>query len=97
MTPRPARAARALAVLNDRVDGDAHQPSRPGWDCMGCGQDWPCAPAKVRLGEAYGSDRVGLRVYMAGLYEQALDELLMWPAADVFTRFVLWARPTASR
>lgn len=92
MTTRPGRVARALAVLDDRVDGDAHQPGRPGWDCHACAEPWPCAPAKVRLSEAYGRDRIGLRMYMAALYEQALDELLMWPAADVFARFVGWAR-----
>lgn len=92
MTARPGRAARALAVLDDRVDGDAHQPDRPGWDCRSCEQPWPCAPAKVRLGEAYAGDRPGLAVYMAGLYDQALAELQLWPASDVFARFVAWTR-----
>ncbi|MEW2382309.1 hypothetical protein AB0873_09485 [Micromonospora sp. NPDC047707] len=100
MTARPARAARAAAVLDERIDGDAHQPSRPGWDCMGCGQAWPCAPAKVRLTEAYGPDRAGLTVYMGALYAQALDELRLFPAWELYGRFVVWARtarPVATR
>lgn len=92
MTTRPARAARAAAVLDDRVDGDDHQPDRPGWDCRCCEQPWPCAPAKVRLGEAYAGDRLGLAIYMGGLYDQALAELQLSPAPDVFARFVAWTR-----
>lgn len=92
MTARPIRSARAAAVLPDRVDGDDHQPDRPEWDCLACQQPWPCPPGRVRLGEAYTGDRVGLAVYMAGQLDQAVTELAGATPRDLFDRFVSWTR-----
>lgn len=92
MTARPGRAAHAIAVLDTRVNGHAHQPARPGWDCRCCDEPWPCAPAKVRLGEAYAGDQQGLAVYMAGLYGAAVDELPGIPSGLLYARLVSWTR-----
>lgn len=89
---RYVRAARAAAVLEERVDGDAHQPARPGWDCAACRQPWPCSPARVRLGEAYGGDRIGLAMYVGALLFAATAEIPTADPGDLYDRFVCWTR-----
>ena len=83
---------RAVEMLDERMDGDGHQPDRPGWDCRSCGQPWPCPPARVRLGEAYGRDRVGLGMYLGGLLFVAAAEIPAATPQELFERFVAWTR-----
>lgn len=93
-TARPARAIRAAAALEERLDGDPHQPNRPGWTCQACngGAPWPCSPARVRLGEAYAGDLVALSAYMGALLAAALTEMPTTPPAELFDRFINWTR-----
>ncbi|WFE41972.1 flavin reductase [Micromonospora sp. WMMD998] len=92
MTARPARAARALDVLDERMSGVAHQPHRPSWECACCGEPWPCPAGQTQLAEAYRTDRSGLSIYMAGLYAAAVDEMPTYPASVLYARFVSWTR-----
>ncbi|QLQ38018.1 hypothetical protein [Micromonospora robiginosa] len=92
MTDRPARSARALAVLDERLNQLDHQPARPAWNCQSCGGPWPCSPAKVRLAEAYAGDRTGLSVYMSALYAAALNELPTTSADWLYGAFIRWTR-----
>ncbi|WFE44261.1 hypothetical protein [Verrucosispora sp. WMMD1129] len=97
MAAEAARIGRAVDALPARL-GDQHTPLRPAWTCGTCepGTPWPCSPARVRLAEAYGRDRVALSMYVGALLTTALDEL---PAADpgeLVTRFTAWTRCTCS-
>lgn len=67
-------------------------PSRPSWDCLGCGQPWPCAPAKVRLAEEYGRQRVNLSAFMARQLHDALPELSGVSSMVLHERFLWWTR-----
>lgn len=75
------------------VDQEEHTPHRPDWLCRACGQEWPCAPAKVRLGEQYAHRRrIELALYMAAQLQDALAELPDDAGADLQTRFMAWIR-----
>ncbi|WP_433459674.1 hypothetical protein [Micromonospora sp. CA-248212] len=90
---RAAQGERAAAALDGRL-ADFHVPRRPEWTCRSCEQDtpWPCAPARVRLAEAYGRDRIGLSMYVGSLHAVAVIELPAIPAGELYERFVSWAR-----
>ncbi|MEH1168934.1 flavin reductase [Micromonospora sp. CPCC 205539] len=88
---RAAQADRAVGALERRLDGE-HLPSRPGWACRTCEQDWPCDPARVRLAEAYGADRIGLSMYVGSLLFVVTAELPAVAPTELYERFVLWTR-----
>ncbi|WP_230415519.1 hypothetical protein [Micromonospora tarapacensis] len=93
MATEAVRIGRAVDALPARL-GDQHVPLRPAWTCGSCEPDtpWPCAPARVRLGEHYGRDRVALSMFVGALLTAALDDL---PAADpgrLTVRFTAWTR-----
>jgi hypothetical protein len=76
-------------------DQEEHTPHRPDWLCRTCGQEWPCAPAKVQLGEQYAPRRrIELALYMAAQLQDALAELPdPGPSrAELQTRFMAWTR-----
>lgn len=85
------RGRRAVDALDRRLDGQ-HTPRLPQWACGTCSQDWPCAPAQVRLAEAYGRDRIGLAVYMGAVYAAAVNDLPVTTTGETWTRFVSWVR-----
>ncbi|WP_253289662.1 hypothetical protein [Verrucosispora sioxanthis] len=94
MTGRPMRYRDAMAAEAIRIGRDQHLPRRPQWTCGTCDGEpvWPCAPARVRLGEAYGRDRVGLSMYVGALLTAALDDLPAADAGELTTRFTAWTR-----
>lgn len=69
-----------------------HAPQRPAWICACCGQDWPCSPARVQLGEQYGAQRVNLAVQMFVQLGYAVSELTTVTPAQLFERFIAWTR-----
>ncbi len=69
-----------------------HPPTRPGWHCEPCDAAWPCDPARMQLAEQYGTDRVGLSMYMGGRLSQAVREVPTAAPAELFERFVVWTR-----
>lgn len=91
-TARPARARRAVEALEGRLDTSPHHPRPSTWTCQGCPGDvaWPCDPARVRLAEAYPSDRVGLSMFMGDLLAAALTEMPNTPPDELFERFIHW-------
>ncbi|MFE9917655.1 hypothetical protein ACFYPG_21100 [Micromonospora sp. NPDC005553] len=84
-------AERSVAALDSRLGGE-HMPRRPQWDCQACEQSWPCDPARVRLAEEFGTNRVNLSMYVSGLLDVALEELPTVATADLYDRFVAWTR-----
>jgi hypothetical protein len=82
---------RSVRALGDRLEGE-HLPRRPQWDCQTCEQEWPCDPARVRLAEAYGENRIPLSMYLASLLYVALPEMPATPPQELHERFVAWTR-----
>jgi hypothetical protein len=41
-----------------------HLATQPGWACGVCGEEWPCAPAKIQLSEEYADNEGALLVYL---------------------------------
>ncbi|MET8084946.1 flavin reductase [Micromonospora sp. NPDC005237] len=82
-----------MSALDRRMDGE-HLPRRPQWHCQTCAADtpWPCHPARVRLAEAYGCDRIGLSIYVSGLLVVVVVELPEVAPAELYERFVAWTR-----
>ncbi|MFI7608863.1 hypothetical protein ACIBTV_27635 [Micromonospora sp. NPDC049366] len=93
-TARPGAARRAVAALEERLDGDPHLPHQPSWNCRGCNGavPWPCPPARTRLAEAYRGDRVNLSMYLGSLLTAALMEMTETPPGELFERFIAWTR-----
>lgn len=89
---RPARARRAVEALERRLDGSPHEPRRPEWTCRSCDAPWPCSPARVRLAEAYGDNRISLSMYLASLLTAAYPEVPTTPPGELFDRFIAWTR-----
>ncbi|WFE63296.1 hypothetical protein [Micromonospora sp. WMMD714] len=70
----------------------AHVPARPGWQCTGCGEPWPCRVRRDRLLSEYADDRAALGVYLGLQLVEALTDLSRQPAGDLHTRFLGWLR-----
>jgi hypothetical protein len=51
-----------------------HQPNRPTWDCLACGEPWPCAPGKVELAEQGAVHRRSLRLYLESCAIDMIDD-----------------------
>ncbi|MGN9774917.1 hypothetical protein ACTMS0_03950 [Micromonospora sp. H33] len=95
--PRGPRQRRVLA----RIDAVrirpaprpvAHVPVRPGWDCAGCGQAWPCPDRRQRLLDRYAGDRATLGVYLGMQLVDAASDLRHLPAEALYARFLGWLR-----
>lgn len=70
--------------------GHGAAPADPArWHCEWCDAPWPCDSARMRQ---YGSDRVGLSMYMGGRLSLAAGELPTAPPGELFDRFVHWTR-----
>jgi hypothetical protein len=70
-----------------------HLGERPEWDCRVCGQPWPCAAAKVELGEQYQRNPAALNVFLGSCMLAAIDDCAAGqggPPADLFERFLGW-------
>ncbi len=52
-----------------------HQPDRPTWDCLACGEPWPCAPGKAELAEQSAVHRPSLRLYLESCMIDMIDDL----------------------
>lgn len=65
-----------------------HLAGRPSWDCLSCGNPWPCDPARERL--AREMDRSKLAVFMWASLEEAIGDMPTGPPTELFERFVKW-------
>jgi hypothetical protein len=75
--------------LSDAV----HAALQPSWDCIACGCDWPCDPARVELAERFAGKPGRLSIYMAEQLGFAAPALFMVPPDDLYARFIAWTRP----
>jgi hypothetical protein len=65
---------------------------RPSWQCLACGEDWPCPPRRSELRAGSPRGRVSLALFMAQYFQEALDDHPHTPAGDVYARFLGWVR-----
>ena len=89
-TGPPAEATKAKPVL-----GPEHLNSRPDWNCIACGDPWPCKPAREKLLEEFRSFPSMLTIYLSTQMHDALDDLVAtghFVPTDLFERFLAWAR-----
>lgn len=83
-----------MVTLQQEVN---HLGKRPSWDCLACGQPWPCAQAKDELLHEFRRYPSSLTVYMSSYMCEALDDLTAHgeaPPPDLFERFLSWVRPS---
>lgn len=66
-----------------------HLPRRPGWECLACGKDWPCDPAREELAQDTGGG-TALSVLMWAHLEDYVVEASPEKLPDAFERFLSW-------
>lgn len=74
-----------------------HLPDRPAWTCGGCGQEWPCEPARRHFLANYEDSSVSLSLVMASHFAEACRDLPHARAGELHYRFLGWIRHTAPR
>jgi len=70
-----------------------HTGDRPSWDCVACGQPWPCANAKDLLITEFRGYPSVLAIYMSAQMCEAVLDLTAHgtePPTDLFDRFMSW-------
>nr|MDT0662261.1 flavin reductase [Micromonospora sp. DSM 115978] len=73
-----------------------HGPSRPGWTCVSCGDEWPCGSRKRQLRELFEGSRASLANYMSGYLKDAIVDLDGLAPEQVFNRMLGWCRRPSS-
>jgi hypothetical protein len=85
--PGSALARQRWCGMTDDV---MHVAERPSWRCRHCHDEWPCTLAKADLKASL--DRVGRVIYMNLHLVDVLVDQPQLGAAELFDRFVGWAR-----
>lgn len=70
-----------------------HAALQPSWDCIACGVDWPCDPAREELAVRFVDQPVELSVYMAIQLGNAASALYQLPSDELWDRFIAWTKP----
>ena len=66
-----------------------HTPKGPTWDCLACGQSWPCDPARESLGGELGGG-FELAAYMVAQLSVAAADMPTAALAELYERFIAW-------
>ncbi|MFK3980747.1 hypothetical protein ACI2K4_10280 [Micromonospora sp. NPDC050397] len=85
MTTGPAPGSEPSAAT------EVHACAQPTWRCTACEQPWPCPPARQALADQFGTDRVGLSVYMGEMLAPAARDIRLSPG-ELWDRFIDWTR-----
>nr|MDT0657727.1 hypothetical protein [Micromonospora sp. DSM 115978] len=64
-----------------------HGPPRPGWNCVACGEEWPCVTRRGQLAELCRTPHMRA-VYMAQYLADATADLGHLSTAEVTERIV---------
>jgi hypothetical protein len=67
-----------------------HTPTRLSWICVGCGDHWPCEPARGRLLARFDGAAASLSLYLAHQFVVACEHLPDAPAGALHLRFLGW-------
>jgi hypothetical protein len=83
----------------DRALSRVHHAERPSWACTGCGEQWPCAIARLILWDEYVGEGYAttLRVVMACYLYQATTDLGRAAPGELFDRFLRWVIESENR
>lgn len=73
-----------------------HDPHAETWDCLGCGQPWPCMTRRQELVGSFGDAISGLHLWMTSSLVMAMVYLPDVRAGDLHARFLGWL-PAARR
>lgn len=71
------------------MSSDGHVPRRPTWECVACGQPWPCPPARAQLTAELAAERVSTVSYLTAQMWVAYADLRA-PVAELVARFLGW-------
>lgn len=73
---------------------DVHEPD-PCWDCLACGEEWPCNEAKDALLYEHRENLGLLAIKMCRWLEDATPVLIEDGAHPdtLFDRFIGWTKP----
>lgn len=71
--------------------GEVHACAKPTWRCTACQQRWPCPEARQALADQFGTDRVGLSMYMGEMLAPAARDNPV-PPGELWERFIGWTR-----
>ena len=74
-------------------DHGEHIAERPSWDCLSCGNPWPCDPARELLATEMGA--VQLAMYGWTNLEEAAQDMPTILPSELFDRFLAWTRKGA--
>ncbi|MGW0506181.1 MULTISPECIES: hypothetical protein [unclassified Micromonospora] len=89
--PRQRRILARLDAVQPTPPGPvAHIAARPGWECLGCGQDWPCPDRRRRLLQRYDRERMTLSIYLGAQLADASADLPDVPPGVLYRRFLGW-------
>jgi hypothetical protein len=69
---------------------NGHRPHRPNWDCIACGEAWPCDPARTDLAATFSRTR--LAIYQVAQLTVAAADMPSAPPAELYERFIAWTR-----
>jgi hypothetical protein len=67
-----------------------HTPARPSWECVACGEPWPCRTRRVAFLADHQGRRHHLRAVLALWMYEAAEELQV-SAGDLHERFIGWS------
>jgi hypothetical protein len=73
-------------VSDDEDYGPAHQPERPSWNCLACGNPWPCQPAWEYLRDVFPS--AALAIYLTTMLGLAAADMPDARPAILYVRFI---------
>jgi hypothetical protein len=79
-----------IAGINVPTTNLRHEPLRPSWDCLTCGDAWPCKVARHRMLDSYTT--VALALTMAAYFTDACAELATGDVGELHRRFLGWVR-----
>ena len=72
-----------------------HVAMRPSWDCVACGKDWPCDPAREELVTELGDGTELAKRAWDSLEQYCVDASRdpgRLPFGEAFERFIAWTR-----
>lgn len=67
-----------------------HTAGRPDWDCLACGNPWPCDPARAAM--AADEAPTPTILFMSSLLAEAARDMPTVSPQELVDRFIGWTR-----
>ncbi|WP_196418072.1 hypothetical protein [Actinoplanes aureus] len=81
-----------MVMLQPRTE---HRYVRPSWNCLRCGDPWPCARARADLVEQFDPADIPLTAYLSAALFEALNDHVVRSLpvpSDLHDRILGWVR-----